>query len=110
MPVPRPNLEERAGRTRVTQAVDVAPSGAMGAKAEDRPLMGVDGRSISDRAKFLILLMLAGTYGLNMTDRGILFILMPLNKKDIRLDDLQIGILAGPVCAVVYGVCSLPLA
>ncbi len=70
--------------------------------------MTVEAGTISRRYRTYILILLAATYGLNMADRGILSVIMPVLKKDFHFHDWQIGVLAGPVFAVVYSLCSLP--
>src|SRR4051794_4995829 len=67
-----------------------------------------DGRAIGKNYRFMILLMLAATYGLNMADRGILNVVMPVLKKEFHFHDWQVGVLVGPVFAVVYSLCSIP--
>lgn len=67
-----------------------------------------DGKPISESYRLYILILLGATYGLNMADRGILNVVMPVLKKDMHFHDWQIGILVGPVFAVVYSVCSIP--
>jgi predicted MFS family arabinose efflux permease len=49
-------------------------------------------------------------YVVNYINRQILNILLPQIKAEFQLTDTQLGLLAGPVFAVVYAVLGLPLA
>ncbi|MGD9809761.1 MAG: spinster family MFS transporter [Sphingobium sp.] len=62
------------------------------------------------RYRLYVVVLLALTYMLNTADRGILNILVPKIKQEFTLHDWQIGLLAGPMFALVYAVSSLPFA
>src|SRR5690606_30021487 len=68
------------------------------------------GRPISGRLRFGMLLLLAGTFGVNMADRGVIGILVPPIKAEMQLTDAQIGFLIGPMFAIVYALMGLPIA
>jgi MFS family permease len=81
----------------------------MSVDATDLPTRS-EGRPISGAYRFYILLLLAITYGLNFADRTVLNVLAPPIKKEFHLHDWQIGLLAGPMFALVYGGLAVPLA
>jgi predicted MFS family arabinose efflux permease len=54
--------------------------------------------------------MLTATYALNFVDRHIMNILAEPIKKDLRLQDWQLGVLTGLAFALVYGAMALPIA
>jgi len=54
--------------------------------------------------------LLALTYTLNTADRSILNILVPPIKEEFGLTDWQIGVLAGPLFALIYAISSIPFA
>jgi MFS family permease len=60
--------------------------------------------------RLYVLILLAVTYTLNTADRGILNIVLPPIKKEFGLADWQLGMLAGPLFAIIYAVCSIPFA
>lgn len=57
---------------------------------------------------FIILLCLAGLF--NFTDRNLFPVLAQSIKQDLRLSDLELGLLGGPSFAFVYALAGLPLA
>lgn len=57
-----------------------------------------------------VLAIVTLVYVVNYMDRQILNILLPQIKAEFHLSDTQLGMLAGPVFAVVYSVLGLPMA
>src|ERR1700761_3972659 len=57
-----------------------------------------------------VLALVTLIYVVNYINRQILNILLPQIKAEFQLTDTQLGLLAGPVFAVVYAVLGLPLA
>ncbi len=57
-----------------------------------------------------VLTMVTLIYVVNYINRQILNILLPQIKAEFHLTDTQLGLLAGPVFAVVYALLGLPLA
>ncbi|MEJ0042689.1 MAG: MFS transporter [Rhizomicrobium sp.] len=57
-----------------------------------------------------VLVMVTLIYVVNYMNRQIVNILLPQIKAEFHLTDTQLGLLAGPVFAVVYAVLGLPLA
>lgn len=72
--------------------------------------LSADGKPISNRYRNYILLLLAASYGLNFGDRQMLSILMPAIKGEMHFTDTEVGILAGPMFALVFSIMGLPLA
>ena len=66
-------------------------------------------RSLFENRNYL-LAILTLIYVVNYMDRQILNILLPQIKAEFQLSDTQLGMLAGPVFAVVYSVLGLPMA
>lgn len=64
----------------------------------------------STRHRNYVLAILTLVYVVNYMDRQILNILLPQIKGEFALSDTQLGMLAGPVFAVVYSVLGLPMA
>lgn len=62
------------------------------------------------RHRNYVLAILTFVYVVNYMDRQILNILLPQIKAEFTLSDTQLGMLAGPVFAVVYSVLGLPMA
>lgn len=60
--------------------------------------------------RFYVLILLAITYTLNTADRSILNIVLPPIKAEFALADWQLGVLAGPLFAIIYAICSIPFA
>lgn len=58
----------------------------------------------------VLLAALATAYLFNIVDRQILSILAPLIQRDLRIDDLQLGLLQGLPFAALYAVLALPAA
>lgn len=78
----------------------------------DGPILGertaVPATSTSYRTYVLIVLTLV--FVVNYLDRQILGILVPQIKAEFHLTNTEIGILTGPVFAIVYAVLGMPLA
>ncbi len=72
--------------------------------------IGADGKPISNGYRTYILALLAASYGMNFGDRQMLSILMPAIKGEMHFTDTEVGILAGPMFALVFSIMGLPLA
>jgi predicted MFS family arabinose efflux permease len=70
----------------------------------------IDGKPISDKYRFYILILLAASFGLNMADRGLISTVMPAIKAEMHLTDTEVGFIAGPMFAFVYAAFGIPLA
>ena len=57
-----------------------------------------------------VLLVLVLVYTFNFIDRQALGILAPLIQKELKLDDLQLGVMLGLPFAVLYSTLALPIA
>src|SRR6185295_7171472 len=88
------------GRKRMTEAVatDVAPPAAPAIA----PIVGLKHR--------YILLLLLGAYTLSFLDRQVITILAEAIKRDLKISNLQLGMLAGPAFALFYTVLGIPIA
>ncbi|MEM9057706.1 MAG: MFS transporter [Pseudomonadota bacterium] len=62
------------------------------------------------RRRYGVLLLLTVVYAFNFIDRQILGILAPYIQADLKLDDGQLGLLAGFYFALFYTVVGLPIA
>ena len=57
-----------------------------------------------------VVLLLTAAYTFNSMDRSIISILAPSIKADLRLTDMQLGLLGGTAFALLYGLGGLPIA
>lgn len=62
------------------------------------------------RYGYLVAIALAVVYTFNFLDRQFLTVLQEAVKKDLRLDDAQLGALTGLMFALFYTVCGIPIA
>lgn len=83
-------------------------SGAETASAGARAAAAQDGFSPRYRTMMVALLCVAGLF--NFTDRNLFPILAQAIKHDLRLSDLELGLLGGPSFAFVYALAGLPVA
>lgn len=72
------------------------------------PAVAADGTSSKGRGLLLALLCVAGLF--NFTDRNLFPVLAQAIKQDLRLSDLELGLLGGPSFAFVYALAGLPVA
>jgi MFS family permease len=64
----------------------------------------------SKRYAYYVVAVLGLTSALNFYDRNVLGIILQPMKKDLRLSDMQAGLLSGVAFAVVYSLLGLPIA
>ena len=69
----------------------------------------VDGRRASSSYRYLVVWLLAVVYTLNFLDRQIVSILAEPIRKDLDLDDTQLGLLSGIVFAIFYTGFGIPV-
>lgn len=62
------------------------------------------------RHRHYVLIMVTLVYVLNYMNRQMVNVVLPQIKAEFHLSDTQLGLLAGPVFAVVYALLGLPLA
>lgn len=62
----------------------------------------------SERRAWITVAILAFAYTLSQIDRTILVLFVEPLKRDMQLDDIQIGLLMGTAFALFYVVCGLP--
>ncbi len=92
----------RGGAEVTEDGGSAASSGGVTEPGEDREF------SSGYRLKLVILLSIAGLF--NFTDRNLFPVLAQAIKEDLRLSDLQLGLLGGPAFAFLYAISGLPIA
>lgn len=64
----------------------------------------------TDRYVRYVLLLLAAMCTMNLADRQILSVLVPLIKADLQLTDTEVGALSGTAFAIIYATVGIPIA
>src|SRR6266851_3187193 len=82
----------------VAAPIDAGPASAEG----QRPITGL--------AHGYVLLLLLGAYTLSFLDRQVVTILAESIKRDLRISNLQLGMLTGLAFAVFYTFLGIPIA
>src|SRR4051794_37141566 len=67
-------------------------------------------RSAARPYSWYVLGVLFAVYVMNMADRQLLGILAEDIKRELRLSDSQVGLIAGPAIAFFYAVLGVPMA
>jgi MFS family permease len=65
---------------------------------------------VPDKSRWIVLAVLTLIYGANFLDRQILSVLSEPIKKDLHLDDTQLGLLTGFMFAIFYTTFGIPVA
>ncbi len=78
----------------------------------DAPSASAPARAEADASRYgyVVAVVLAVVYTFNFLDRQFLTVLQESVKKDLRLDDAQLGALTGLMFALFYTVCGIPIA